>query len=333
MEISSSIIKVLEYCRDNDLFFLGKYLGRLNKSNNSEYHNLMSIIESPQSKVIKIKLLCNWCSSKELCNLWNKMSKGNGSWNSIQISSDDKCDYYVIINSPQNEYYDPDRTIVFQMEPDMKKELHKWGEWSEPKNCLKVFTHEVSFNNNEWHLSKTYKQLCEEPIIKSLNILSTVLSEKYRDSGHMKRIDFVKYLEKKGLPIHVYGTNSFKYKQYMGSLPYHNKDSAIFPYKYTFNVENKSIKNYYTEKLVDGILGECLVFYSGCWNVREYLDERAYVYLELSDFEKDYNIILKAINEDWYTQRLPYIKEAKNKILNGLQFFPRLEKIIRELKK
>jgi hypothetical protein len=83
-----------------------------------------------------------------------------------------------------------------------------------------------------------------------------------------------------------------------------------------------------TEKLIDGILGECLVFYSGCFNAREYIDERAFVYLELSNFEEDYNTVKQAIAEDWHSQRLPYIREAKKKILNYLQFFPRLERII-----
>jgi ribosomal protein L23 len=39
-------------------------------------------------------------------------------------------------------------------------------------------------------------------------------------------------------------------------------------------------------------------------------------------------LIKKAIEEDWWSQRISYIKEAKQKILNELQFFPRLEKII-----
>ena len=93
-------------------------------------------------------------------------------------------------------------------------------------------------------------------------------------------------------------------------------------------MENHSIKNYYTEKLIDGILSETLVFYSGCFNARDYINDKAFVYLELSNFEHDYQIIKKAIEEDWHTQRLPFIKEAKQKILNELQFFPRLEKIL-----
>ena len=67
------------------------------------------------------------------------------------------------------------------------------------------------------------------------------------------------------------------WNNYKGSLPYHQKDQSILPYKYSFNVENFEIKNYYTEKLIDGILGETLVFYHGCPNIKDLIDERAYV--------------------------------------------------------
>ena len=160
------------------------------------------------------------------------------------------------------------------------------------------------------------------------NVLTTILSDKYLDKGHIKRVDFVKFLEKKGINVDVFGGNRFLWKNYKGSLPYHNKDDSLLPYKYSFNCENHSIKNYCTEKLIDGILSETLTFYSGCYNVKDYIDEKAFVYLELSNFEKDYQTIKKAIEEDWWSQRLPYIKEAKKKILNELQFFPRLHKII-----
>ena len=50
-----------------------------------------------ENKLIKVLLYCSWCSSKELCDLWNKMSKGNYSWNNIQIVSEEPCDYYCII--------------------------------------------------------------------------------------------------------------------------------------------------------------------------------------------------------------------------------------------
>ena len=115
---------------------------------------------------------------------------------------------------------------------------------------------------------------------------------------------------------------------YKGNLEYHKKDNGLFPYKYTFNCENNSIKNYCTEKLYDGILAECLVFYSGCYNIKDYLPENSFVYLELSNFEEDLKIIQTAIKEDWHTLYLPNIRAAKKKILNELSINNKLKNII-----
>ena len=279
---------------------------------------------------IRLLLLCNWCDSKNLCDFWNKMSKGDYTWNNIHIVYEEPADYYVVINSPPiGVFPDIKRTILFQMEPHMNLDK-KWGDWSNPNESMFKFcgTHKNEYNNNEWHLSKTYSQLSSEEIIKTTTILSTILSNKYYDPGHKKRIDFIKFLEKKGMDVNVYGGNNFGWKNYKGVLPYGAKDEGMFQYKYVFNAENHEIKNYYTEKLIDGILAECLVFYCGCPNIFDFFDERALVKLELVDFDKDFQTITRAIHENWYKDRLPYIREAKKKILNETQFFPRLEKIL-----
>lgn len=297
---------------------------------------------------IKIKLLCNWCSSRDLSNFWNKMSKGNYTWNNITlILNDDEPDYWVVINGISKENlikenqknFDIKRTILFRMEPNMLNNKF-WGEWCVPDHkdfFLKIFRHERineipgDFNNCEWHVSLTYNQLSNSVFEKTCSELSTVLSAKYSDIGQVKRINFVKFLESKGMVVHVYGDNKWNYKNFKGSLPYHCKNNALIPYKYTFNCENHFITNYFTEKLIDGILCECLVFYGGCPNVALYIDSKAFVQLSLSNFEKDYRIVEQCIRENLYERRLPYIKAMKNKILNELQFFPRLEKYFKSI--
>lgn len=332
----------INHCTLTKQFRLGETLSAILKKAKPLYHQIQiapepipqAISSSLQTPLITVKLLCNWTDSASLKSLWDKMSQGNGRWGRIQTVTDDNPHYFVIINAPlPTDKFDKKRTIVFQMEPNMDKTEH-WGEWKNPnpKEFLKVFTHKTDYNNNEWHLSQTYNELiCSSPVKNKGNIISTVLTNKYRDPGHIRRVDFVKFLEKKGITVDVFGENKFEYLNYKGGLPYHKKDDGIFPYKYTFNVENHSICNYYTEKLIDGILGECLTFYSGCYNVREYIDSRAYVYLELSDFNKAYNTVRNAIENNLWEERLPYIREAKKKILNELQFFPRLEKFLTSL--
>ena len=339
-------LEALEECVRSKQYFLGLFIWKLkvNPPYQPDYKDLVSVILQntgqeiiPQDKTpfTRIKLLCNWCLSKELADCWNKMSRGDYTWGRIKLVWEGEVDYYVIINSPPKDaIFDKKLSILFRMEPNMCLHPEIWGEWANPddKEFLKVLRHENGdYNNNEWHLSTPYSVLQEEKgFYKPDNRLSTILSGKYKDPGHIKRVDFVKFLESKSFDIHVYGENKWNYKNYMGPLPPHDKNGGLLQYKYTFNAENHSIKNYYTEKLIDGILAECLVFYWGCPNVKDYIDERAYVQLELIDFEKDYQTVQKAINEDWHSQRLPYIREAKKKILDELQFFPRLEKIIKD---
>jgi hypothetical protein len=290
---------------------------------------------SEKVKTVKtVKLLCNWTSSESLRELWNKMSQGDYTWNNIRLVTDANPDYFVVVNAPPiGVTCDPSKTIVFQMEPLMEQNKDHWKEWSapDPKKFFKVCCHKTGYNNNEWHLSKTYSELKTGSVVKNRDfdgVVSTVLSAKYSDPGHIKRIDFVKYLECEKFPVHVFGDNKWGYVDYKGSLPYHQKDNAMFPYKYVFNCENNRVKNYYTEKLIDGILAECLVFYSGCYNIRDFIDERAFVYLELDNFDDDYNKVKEAIANNLWEERIPYIRAAKKKIMNYLGFFPRLERII-----
>ena len=71
---------------------------------------------------------------------------------------------------------------------------------------------------------------------------------------------------------------------------------------------------------------ETLVFYCGAPDVSKYIDPRAFVEIDLNNFEESLNIISTAIKEDWYSKRLPYIRTMKDKLLNEMQFFLVLKK-------
>jgi hypothetical protein len=62
--------------------------------------------------------------------------------------------------------------------------------------------------------------------------------------------------------------------------------------------------------------------------VSDYIDPRAYVQLDMADFEGSYRTIKTAIVEDWWSQRIDIIRQEKQKILNELAFFPTVERII-----
>jgi GR25 family glycosyltransferase involved in LPS biosynthesis len=294
------------------------------------------------NKKINIKVLCNWCTSQILCEEWNVMSKGNYTWNNIRITyEDNNIDYYIIINKPydDNEKYIEEKTIIFQMEPYCNNEyqnwgIKTWGKWANPDESkfLEVRTHKKFYNNCMWQLNSTYKQFMEKPIIKKYNYISTICSSKYYDPGHIKRVDFLKFLENKNdldFKIDIYGNdNKLNFKNYIKSLDTDKKNDGILPYKYYFMVENNFEYNYISEKLWEPIISECLCFYCGAPNVDDYIDRRAYIILNLDDFEESYNIIKNAITNDLWSERINIIREEKYKILNYYNFFPTVERII-----
>lgn len=289
---------------------------------------------------IKVKMLCNWCDSATLCREWNHMSKGNFTWNNIEITSLN-ADFYVIINKPcNNEYYDPLRTIIFHMEPwcsDPKQSwgVKTWGPWAEPDESkfLQVRNHKKFLNNCFWQLSLTYNELKNNTFTnkKTKGIrISTICSSKYFDSGHIKRIDFLKFVESKNDPlvqIDIYNIdNQHKFKNYVS--PLNKKDVGMLPYKYYFMAENNEENNFITEKLWEPLITDTLCFYWGCPNVSEYIDPRAYVLLDLNDFEKSFNIIKNAIINNLWEQQIEYIRREKQKVLEYYNFFPTIERIL-----
>ncbi len=318
---------------EHGIFIKKNYFEKIN--------NVDKKIQNIDKKYCRIKLMCNWKNSKQLCDEWNVLTNGNYIWNNIQFTWDNfDIDYYVIINNT-NEYYEPSKTIFFHMEPWVFDEkstwgVKTWGIWSKPdeNKFLQVRSHNNFINNCIWELNSFWKDLnnfVTKDTTKN-NKISIICSPKYFDPGHIKRIDFLKFLEAKNdsdVIIDIYSSSNFcNFKNYAGKCPKDNKNIGIRPYKYYFMVENNNEYNYITEKLWEPILSECLCFYSGCPNVSDYIDERAFVQLDMNDFEKSFQIIKNAINDNLWEKRLPYIQNEKQKILNHYAFCPTLERII-----
>jgi hypothetical protein len=192
---------------------------------------------------------------------------------------------------------------------------------------LDLWTHDRTLNNLEWHLNKTYKQLKEDSIEKTIgDRLACIFSYKYVDPGHIKRIDYVKHIEH-SFPVDVWGYNR-NYKSFKGSLPYRQKDVALWPYKYTFTAENHAIKNYATEKIIDSIMSECLCFYWGCPNLEEWINPDCFVRLDLENFDQDFTYMKECIDSGLWEQRIDIIRKEKQRLLREMVFPVRLEKIL-----
>lgn len=294
-------------------------------------------------KMYKLYLTCNWDSNENLSNHWRKQMDTSNTRVSL-TNIRDEADFYIVFNKPNQDEGDYNfmnkKTILIRMEPNMEKNTHLWGpEWSNPSDDLFYFVIKPPKNLNfvEWHISKSFDELLSSDYSTEKtkgNIVSVIISDRYYDEGQIKRIDFIKYLQKyysDKIELDVYGRgdlNKWGIQNHKGELPIYKKDDGLIPYKYHFNCENASKINYVTEKLYDGIMTNTLVFYSGCKNVCSIFPDKGFVNLDLDDFKLAAEILLSYINNDEYGKRQEDIHKLKIHILKNLSFSNRLSKLI-----
>ena len=308
---------------------------------NPEFVRSVKTLACRQGKgLVRVKLMGNWCSAEELCGEWDRMSQGDLCWNNIEVTWEDTdIDFYVIVNYPRpGENYVPERTIVLQMEPWCVEAYQTWGaktwgEWAnpDPSRFLMVRSRNSHLNAAFWQLAATYRELKTDPILKTLT-LSSICSGKYFDPGHRKRVDFLKFLETKDddvVHVDVWAyDNPLGFRNWVGPHPPGVKDVALTPYKYFFAAENNQERNFITEKLWEPLLTESLCFYWGCLNTTDWIDARAFIPLDLDNFEGAFRTMKAAILANEWEKRLDIIRSEKQKILNCYQFFPMLEQVL-----
>jgi hypothetical protein len=275
-------------------------------------------------QMVRVKMLCSWQTSRQLCDEWKNMCEEGYRWKDIEITwEDENIDFYVIINFPRKgEFFIKEKTVIFQMEPSVA--IRCWGEWANPEGFFFMGSHKNCLNAVQLQIRTiptNFKENREDKLV-------SILSAKAHDIGHIKRLNFVKELEKRGKNvIHVFGRENYhNFTNYQGKVD--NKEDCFSLYKYCFQAENNSEYNYATEKIWEPIVCECLCFYFGCPNLEDYIDSRAFVRLDLDDIDGSLSIIETAIKEDWWSQRVDFIRQEKRKIIEELGFFPRLKKIL-----
>ena len=322
---------LISFLDDITMLNIGKMRKDKSESAPANAYQLLGVEQFSTYPQISVRLLPNWCSSGKLVNLWARQFPTNASWKGMRfVSSGEDADFDLVINHPgSNIAPDHSKTLLVHMEP--MEGLPLFGQWGDPANDGVLHFHSREFASNflEWHLDSNFEELITNHPDKSKDF-STVVSGKRLSPGHHLRLDFIHHLEELGVPIDIFGSdNDEKFNNYQGSLPQFAKDAGLFLYRYTLAVENNSEQNYVTEKLVDGILAECLVFYWGCPNISEFIDPDAYIVLPLDNFARAAQIVTESIATNEYEKRLGSIRRAKRAILNDLQLVPEVSRLVR----
>jgi hypothetical protein len=159
----------------------------------------------------------------------------------------------------------------------------------------------------------TWDQMAEADIPEKTKLLSTVCSERTgKVTLHSARVEFTRRL-KEALPeLDVYGH---------GVRPMNDKAEVLDPYRYHIAVENHVYDHHLTEKLPDAFLGHTLPFYHGAPNASEYFPKESFIPIDIQDFDRTLEIIKFHLANNEYLDRLPYIVEARRRVLQEQNLF------------
>ncbi|MDR2388333.1 MAG: hypothetical protein LBD89_00910, partial [Tannerellaceae bacterium] len=176
-----------------------------------------------------------------------------------------------------------------------------------------------------WHVNKSYDELAaltqEEAIGNKQKTLSWITSDAKDLEGHLLRMAFKDFLLQENLNFDLWGR---------GFAPIDDKFDGLYPYKYSMAIENYSCNDYWTEKISDCFLAWTMPIYYGAKNIRNYFPEQSMILIDPNDPKQSLSIIKEAILGNGFEERIDYIAEARELILNKYQFFPMIAQWIRD---
>lgn len=101
-----------------------------------------------------------------------------------------------------------------------------------------------------------------------------------------------------------------------------NKHAGLDDYYFSICFENTIQKNYISEKFWDVILTEGVPIYLGCSNIKDYINEGSFIYLNDLSKEERIDKINDIINnyQEYYNSMIDNVKKMKNEFFTNPQF-------------
>lgn len=266
---------------------------------------------------IKVRLTSFWADSEALMGYVKRYGRGETSWKGLQFVTGKDYDRLVIFTRPhpKMEAYDPGKAVTFLTEPPASPNIRDHGTSviSDMYLPLPFYTADVKGAVLNGGNGKA--------IVKE-KLLSVVTSDLNFMEGHFYRLRLVDMLDKlveEGLDVwgKGYGNTFFdKIGCYRGGIE--DKFDALWGYRYHFACENSFVRGYFTEKIVDPIVAETLCFYDGCLNLEEFIDERAFIRIDVKDPHGAVRKIIDAIGRNDYARRIRAVRSQKKRLLTRL---------------
>lgn len=258
-------------------------------------------------------------------NILRQTIKNSGIWENVTFTFDPvkSCDLLVVINRCHKAIRvncPPKNVWLIAWEPPTV--FHKWF-INGYKYFDKVFSQwKISQNKYieshgalPWMIDKTYDELIalDSEEVQKEKFCSYITSNRTQLKGHQFRVDLRDYLLKKNVKVDLFG-RGFNFVD--------DKYDALYPYKYSIIIENYITENYWTEKISDAFLSWTMPIYIGPPNIFDYFPRESMIYLPKYDLNAVHREVEKLRGSNMWEERLKYIEEARNLVLNENQLFP-----------
>lgn len=171
-----------------------------------------------------------------------------------------------------------------------------------------------------WYNSRSYAENRAFVIPPKTKTVAAVCSAKaMKWTKHGQRIQLLKKMvaEIPGAEWYGHGVHEFK-----------NKCDLMDTYRYHVALENHIGPHYWTEKIADAYLCECLPFYAGAPDLAEDFPADSFIPIPVDDPDAAIRIMKEAIAADEWSKRLPAIRAAKEKLFAEYNFWAQVIKVI-----
>lgn len=159
----------------------------------------------------------------------------------------------------------------------------------------------------------TWDQMASAPVPEKKSLLSTVCSQRTgKVTLHSTRVDFTWRLKDELPELDIYGH---------GVNPMNDKAEVLDPYRFHIAIENHVFDHHLTEKLPDALLGFTVPFYHGAPNTAEYFPKESFIPIDINDYKRARDIIKSHLANNEYSDRLPYVVEARRRVLEEQNLF------------
>jgi hypothetical protein len=278
-----------------------------------------------------------WTLTQEEFNYYTPNRDGiiNG-YQFIVNSPIKSCDFWVIRGSIQNYWeivrYSKNNLVYLMDEAYDEAEypliyINQFDACFGPKR-LNSANYRLHHEMHPW----LFRNISYSFLQNSFNDLKTrdiciIASDATWLKGHKDRFAFVNKLighYKHRIDLYGKGFNSFECKF-----------EVLKHYKYSVCIENSSIQDYFTEKINECYLADCMPIYYGCPNISEYYDSDSLIRIDIHDFQSAIQLIDNALSNNFWEKNIDKIRLMKKRYFSSYHLPQKLTELLdqRELGK